>query len=159
MFGTKKAIFAAGCFWGVEELFRQLPGVVETTVGYIGGTTENPTYEEVCSHTTGHAEAVEVEYDPEKITYEDLLKVFWKGHNPTSLNRQGADVGPQYRSAIFYLDDDQRKIAEASKEALIARREYAEPIKTEITEAGPFYPAEEYHQKYFLKNGGPSCHI
>ena len=156
---TEKAIFAAGCFWGVEELFRQLPGVIGTTVGYTGGKTENPTYEDVCSHTTGHAEAVEVEFDPKKISYEKLLEVFWKGHNPTTLNRQGPDVGDQYRSAVFYLNEEQKKIAEKSKEELVEKAKYAEPVVTEVTKAGPFYRAEEYHQKYFLKNGGPSCHI
>lgn len=156
---TEKAIFAAGCFWGVEELFRQLPGVVQTTVGYIGGKTENPTYEEVCSHTTGHAEAVEVEFDSEKITYEKLLEVFFMGHDPTTLNRQGPDVGDQYRSAIFYLNEEQKKAAEASKKKMDKLSKYAEPIVTEISKAEPFYRAEEYHQKYFLKNGGASCHI
>jgi len=156
---TEKAIFAAGCFWGVEELFRQLPGVTKTTVGYIGGKTKNPTYEEVCSHTTGHAEAVEIEFEPEKISYEKLLAVFWKGHNPTTLNRQGPDVGDQYRSAVFYLNEAQKGAAEAGKKALQKDAKYAEPIVTEITKADPFYRAEEYHQQYFLKNGGPSCHI
>ncbi len=156
---TEKAIFAAGCFWGVEELFRKLPGVISTTVGYIGGKTENPTYEEVCSHATGHAEAVEVEFDPEKISYEELLSAFWKGHNPTTLNRQGPDVGSQYRSAIFYLNEQQKEEAVASKETLQESAKYAEPIVTEINRAGPFYRAEEYHQRYFLKNGGPSCHF
>jgi peptide-methionine (S)-S-oxide reductase len=156
---TKKAIFAAGCFWGVEELFRTLPGVVKTTVGYTGGKTENPSYEQVCSHKTGHAEAVEVEYDPAKITYEELLDVFWKGHDPTTLNRQGPDVGDQYRSAIFYLDQTQKEVAEKSKNDLEKKGKYKDSIVTEITKAGPFYRAEEYHQKYFLKNGGASCHI
>lgn len=156
---TEKAIFAAGCFWGIEELFRTLPGVIETTVGYTGGKTKNPSYEDVCSHTTGHAEAVEVEFDPKKVSYEELLDGFWKGHDPTTLNRQGPDVGSQYRSAIFYLDESQKEAAQASKEALQQKAKYAEPIVTEISRAEPFYRAEEYHQKYFLKNGGASCHI
>lgn len=156
---TEKTIFAAGCFWGVEELFRTQPGVIETTVGYTGGKTKKPTYEEVCSHTTGHAEAVEIEFDPKKISYEELLDVFFKGHNPTTLNRQGPDVGDQYRSAIFYLNESQKEMAEEKKEELQKRAKYAEPIVTEITKAGPFYRAEEYHQKYFLKNGGVGCHI
>lgn len=154
-----KAIFAAGCFWGVEELFRRLPGVVETTVGYTGGKTRNPSYEDVCSHTTDHAEAVEVEFNPAKISYSELLDVFWKGHDPTTLNRQGPDVGDQYRSAIFYLDEAQKEAAEVSKEELQSKTKYAKPVVTEITKASPFYRAEEYHQEYFLKNGGSNCHI
>lgn len=156
---TEKAIFAAGCFWGVEELFRTLPGVTETTVGYTGGKTENPTYEDVCAHKTDHAEAVEVEFDPEKISYEELLRVFWKGHNPTTHNRQGPDIGSQYRSGVFYLTENQKELAEAKKEELQKTAKYAEPIVTEITEAKVFYPAEEYHQKYFAKNGLRGCHI
>lgn len=156
---TEKAIFAAGCFWGVEELFRTLPGVLETTVGYIGGKTENPSYEEVCSHATRHAEAVEVEFDPSKISYTELLGTFWKGHDPTTPNRQGPDIGSQYRSAIFYLNEVQKEAAEEKKEELQKKAKYAGPIVTEITKVSPFYRAEEYHQKYFKKNGGAGCHI
>lgn len=155
----EKAIFAAGCFWGVEELFRTLPGVLKTTVGYTGGKTKNPTYEEVCSKTTNHAEAVEVEFDPDKISYEKLLDVFWKGHNPTTMNRQGPDIGSQYRSAVFYLTNEQKEAAEAKKAELQKTAKYSEPIVTEITQADVFYPAEEYHQKYFFKNGMQGCHI
>jgi peptide-methionine (S)-S-oxide reductase len=158
MLKTEKAIFAAGCFWGVEELFRTLPGVIETTVGYTGGTTKNPSYEDVCSYSTGHAEAVEVEFDPKKISYEELLDVFWKGHDPTTFNRQGPDVGSQYRSAIFYLNESQKEAAEESKNELQKKTKYKDSIVTEITKASPFYNAEEYHQKYLLKNTGASCH-
>lgn len=144
------ATFAAGCFWGVEEAFRNLKGVIETEVGYTGGKTENPTYEEVCSDKTGHAEAVKVTYDPDKISYQGLLKVFWEIHDPTQLNRQGPDVGSQYRSVIFYHTPEQKKLAEESKENI-------EGTVTEIVPAGPFYRAEEYHQKYILKTGRKVC--
>jgi len=147
----KKATFAAGCFWGVEEAFRVLDGVIETAVGYMGGTTENPTYQQVCSDTTGHAEVVEVSYDPQVISYERLLERFWSKHNPTSLNRQGWDIGSQYRSAIFYYDEEQRQLAEASKAALDSSDLYEDPIVTEIVPAATFWRAEEYHQKYILK--------
>lgn len=155
----KTALFAAGCFWGVEEAFRVFPGVIETEVGYTGGKTENPTYEDVCYRHTGHAEALKIIFDPEKIFYKDLLKKFWEIHDPTTLNRQGPDVGDQYRSAIFYLDDVQKKEAEESKEELELSGKYQGEIVTEITHASTFYPAEEYHQKYFLKRGGGTCHI
>jgi peptide-methionine (S)-S-oxide reductase len=154
----EKATFAAGCFWGVEAAFREIEGVVETQVGYIGGTTENPTYEQVCGHDTGHAEAVEVTYDPARVSYDDLLRVFWGCHDPTLVGRQGPDVGSQYRSAIFTHDPEQQAAAEASKQALDASGKLRRPIATEITPAPTFYRAEEYHQQYFEKRGGGSCH-
>jgi len=155
----EKATFAAGCFWGVEATFRQLPGVTSTRVGYIGGNTERPTYKEVCTDRTGHAEAVEVEFDPAKINYNDLLNVFWENHDPTQLNRQGPDWGTQYRSAIFYHSPEQQKLAESSKEALEKSRRYSKPIVTQIVPAVAFYPAEEYHQQYLEKRGLASCHV
>ena len=148
-----KATFGAGCFWHVEDLLSKTKGVKSTQVGYIGGTLPNPTYEEVCTDRTGHAEAVEVEYDPDEISYEELLDVFWNNHNPTTLNRQGPDVGIQYRSAIFYHDEHQKEIAEKSKSQLNSSGKFSNPIVTEITPAPTFYKAEEYHQKYFKKNG------
>lgn len=154
-----KATFAAGCFWGIEEAFRNLPGVVGTAVGYAGGHTAEPTYEDVCTDTTGHAEVVEVEYDPSKISYEALLETFWSIHDPTTLNRQGPDVGSQYRSAIFCHDESQRLAAEASRDRLAASGKFRRPIVTEIVPAGPFYRAEEYHQKYLAKRGRSSCHL
>jgi peptide methionine sulfoxide reductase msrA/msrB len=153
------AYFAAGCFWGVEEAFRTLKGVVATTVGYTGGKTTNPTYETVCSHTTGHAEAVQVEYDPAVISYDQLLDVFWKIHNPTSRDRQGPDVGDQYRSAIFFTLPEQEAAARASLAALVKSGKYTDPIVTQIELARPFYKAEEYHQHYALKHGGAACAI
>jgi peptide methionine sulfoxide reductase msrA/msrB len=156
------ATFAAGCFWGVESAFRELigKGVVSTKVGYTGGHTENPTYETVCSHTTGHAEAVEVEFDPKKISFEQLLKVFWSIHDPTTLNRQGPDMGDQYRSAIFYHSPEQKQAAEKVKEELSKSGKYTRPIVTEITAAGKFWPAEDYHQQYFEKRHiAPTCGI
>ncbi len=143
-----KATFAAGCFWGVEVAFRQVAGVASTTVGYTGGHVKNPTYEDVCTGRTGHAEAVEVEYDPSRVSYEDLLKVFWEVHDPTTLNRQGPDVGTQYRSAIFFYTEEQKAAAIASKEKLERAGTYRRPIVTEITTASPFCRAEEYHQQY-----------
>jgi len=154
-----KAIFGAGCFWGVEWMFRQLPGVSEAYCGYSGGHKDDPTYREVCTGRTGHAEVVEVEYDPAVISYEELLTAFWNGHDPTTMNRQGPDVGTQYRSAIFYLDDDQRKTAEASKAAMNASGKFHRPIVTEITKASHFWKAEEYHQRYFEKHGVQGCHL
>ena len=154
----QKATFGAGCFWGVEAEFRQLPeGVVSTAVGYEGGTMKNPTYRDVCTDRTGHAEVVEVEYDPEKVSYEDLLKVFWANHDPTTLNRQGPDVGTQYRSVIFYHTPEQQVAALASKEKLEKSGRYRRPVATEIVPATSFYRAEEYHQQYLEKRGLSSC--
>lgn len=153
----EKATFAAGCFWGVEELFRQLPGVVSTRVGYTGGHTAKPTYQAVCSDSTGHAEAVEITFDPEQISYSALLELFWNNHNPTLLNRQGPDVGTQYRSAIFFHSVEQEKIASASKQQLAASGKYSQPIMTEVVAAGEFYPAEDYHQQYLAKQGRTHC--
>jgi len=154
----QKATFGAGCFWGVEAEFRQLPkGVVSTAVGYEGGTMKNPTYRDVCTDRTGHAEVVEVEYDPEKVSYEDLLKVFWANHDPTTLNRQGPDVGTQYRSVIFYHTPEQQAAALASKEKLEKSGRYRRPIVTEIVPATSFYRAEDYHQQYLEKRGLSSC--
>ncbi len=146
-----RATFAGGCFWGTEEAFRTLDGVIETAVGYMGGTTENPTYELVCTGTTGHAEVVDITFDPKIISYKELIEIFWTIHNPTCLNFQGPDHGTQYRTAIFYHDDEQRQQAEESKTALEASKTFALPIVTEITAAGPFWHAEEYHQQYFAK--------
>jgi peptide-methionine (S)-S-oxide reductase len=151
------ATFAAGCFWGVEATFRQVPGVVSTAVGYTGGKTAHPTYEDVCTGRTGHAEAVEVVYDPARVSYEDLLTVFWNNHNPTTLNRQGPDIGTQYRSAIFYHTPEQEAAAHASKEALEQSGKFRKQIVTEIVPAVPFYRAEEYHQQYFEKRGISHC--
>ncbi|HZT37549.1 MAG TPA: peptide-methionine (S)-S-oxide reductase MsrA [Bryobacteraceae bacterium] len=154
-----KATFAAGCFWGVEELFRNTPGVLSTQVGYTGGHTPNPTYQEVCTDRTGHAEAVEIEYDPERVSYEQLLEIFWANHDPTTLNRQGPDIGTQYRSAIFYHSPEQKAAAIASKQALEQSGRFRRPIVTEIVAAGPFYRAEEYHQQYLAKRGLSHCHL
>jgi peptide-methionine (S)-S-oxide reductase len=153
----EKATFAAGCFWGVEAAFRKVKGVVETTVGFTGGHYENPTYKDVCTGRTGHAEAVEVIFDPSKVSYEQLLDVFWHIHNPTTLNRQGPDIGMQYRSAIFYHDELQQKAAIASKERLETSGRLGAPIVTEIVPASRFYRAEEYHQRYLEKNKGAHC--
>jgi peptide-methionine (S)-S-oxide reductase len=153
------ATFAAGCFWGVEAAFRQLPGVTETAVGYSNGTTVSPTYEDVCTDETGHAEVVQVQYDPAKVSYDQLLETFWSSHNPTTLNRQGPDIGSQYRSAILYHTPEQKAAAEASKERQSANGRFTRPIVTEITPAGTFYRAEEYHQQYLEKRGQASCHI
>ena len=149
----EKATFAAGCFWGIEAAFRKVKGVVSTAVGYTGGHTKNPTYKEVCTDRTGHAEAVLVEYDPSQISYEDLLKLFWEIHDPTQLNRQGPDIGAQYRSAIFYHTPEQQAAAIASKEKLEKSGRYKRPIVTEITPASEFWRAEEHHQQYFQKCG------
>ena len=156
---TKKATFAAGCFWGVEVTFRQVKGVTSAQVGYTGGETENPTYQDVCTGTTGHAEAVEVEYDPDLVPYEDLLDVFWNSHDPTTRNRQGPDVGTQYRSAIFSHSPEQEAVALASKQKLEASGRFNNPIATEITPASEFYGAEEYHQQYLVKRGLAHCQI
>jgi peptide methionine sulfoxide reductase msrA/msrB len=153
------ATFAAGCFWGVESCFKQERGVIETTVGYTGGSFPNPAYRDVCSGMTGHAEAVLIKYDPKVISYEDLLSLFWRMHNPTTLNRQGPDTGNQYRSAIFYHNEDQRRSAERSKEEFDRSGIYSDKAVTQIVPASAFYPAEEYHQDYFEKHGGRSCHL
>jgi peptide-methionine (S)-S-oxide reductase len=154
----EKAIFAAGCFWGVEETFRNIPGVVNTTVGYTGGHLENPTYERVCHGNSGHAEAVAIEFDPTQVSFEQLLEAFWLMHDPTTLNRQGPDYGEQYRSAIFFLTPEQQQAAEASKARLAGSGKFKQPIVTEITKAGEFYHAEEYHQQYLAKRGAKACH-
>jgi peptide-methionine (S)-S-oxide reductase len=154
-----KATFAAGCFWGVEATFRQIPGVISTRVGYIGGHTENPTYEDVCTDRTGHAEAVEVEFDPAVARYDELLKTFWENHDPTQLNRQGPDWGSQYRSAIYFHTPEQEAAAQASKDALEQAHRYSKPIVTKIVPAVTFYSAEEYHQQYLEKRGLASCHV
>jgi peptide methionine sulfoxide reductase msrA/msrB len=152
------ATFAAGCFWGVEDIFKKVDGVAETTVGYTGGKTENPTYKIVCTGKTGHAEAVQVKYDPDVISYEELLDYFWRLHNPTTKNRQGADVGSQYRSAIFYHNEEQKKAAQKSRDEFDKSGVFKDKAVTEIVQASVFYPAEEYHQDYFEKNGGHVCH-
>jgi len=156
---TATATFAAGCFWGVEEAFRKTPGVVETAVGYMGGMVDDPSYKQVCTDRTGHAEVVQVKFDPAQVGYSQLLELFWKLHDPTTLNRQGPDFGSQYRSAVFYHDDAQRDEAEALKRRLDESAAFRRPIVTEITPASTFWPAEEYHQQYVQKNGGGSSHI
>jgi len=153
------AIFGAGCFWSVEEAFRVLPGVIETEVGYAGGHTVGPTYEQVCTDKTGHAEVVKVVFDPQKISYKELLDKFWRIHDPTTLNRQGPDVGSQYRSIILYTTEQQKKIANESKDLLHKSGIYKSPIVTEIVAASSFYKAEEYHQKYVVKGGAAACRI
>ncbi|MGI9166916.1 MAG: peptide-methionine (S)-S-oxide reductase MsrA [Pyrinomonadaceae bacterium] len=154
-----KATFGAGCFWGVEAAFRQVNGVITTQVGYLGGNFENPSYSDVCTGSTGHAEVVEVEYDPSMVSYEELLKVFWENHDPTQHNRQGPDIGAQYRSAIFFHSSEQEAAARASKQTLERDARYKRPIATEITVASKFYRAEEYHQQYLKKRGLAQCHI
>jgi peptide-methionine (S)-S-oxide reductase len=154
-----KATFAAGCFWGVEEAFRQIKGVTSSSVGYTGGTMKNPTYKDVCSGRTGHAEAVEVEFDPSQVTYEQLLTVFWQSHDPTTPNRQGPDVGTQYRSAIFFHDAEQETAARGSKAVLEKMGIFKRPIVTEIVPESEFYRAEDYHQQYLEKRGMRSCHM
>ena len=153
----EKATFGAGCFWGVEATFRRLAGVKSTQVGYAGGKLDHPTYEDVCTDRTGHAEVVEVTFDPAVISYPDLLEVFWNNHNPTTLNRQGPDVGAQYRSAIFFHSPEQESEAKSSRDA--AQQRFAKPIVTEITPAQTFWPAEDYHQQYLEKRGQAHCHI
>ncbi len=155
----EKATFAAGCFWGVEAAFRQVKGVLATAVGYTGGQTKNPTYEQVCTDRTGHAEAVEVEFDPSVVSFEHLLDVFWQCHDPTQLNRQGPDHGSQYRSAVFYHSTQQHLAATHSKERLDASGRLKRPIVTQIVPASEFYRAEEYHQQYLEKRGEASCHV
>ena len=152
------ATFGAGCFWGVEETFRQIPGVLDTAVGYLGGHTQNPTYQDVCTDETGHAEVVQVTYDPQVVSYRELLEIFWKLHDPTTLNRQGADVGTQYRSVIFYHTDEQKELTEHYKQKLDESGAFSRPIVTEIAPLSEFYPAEDYHQNYFRENGKmPYC--
>jgi peptide-methionine (S)-S-oxide reductase len=154
-----KATFAAGCFWGVEATFRQMPGVISTRVGYTGGNTANPTYKQVCTDTTGHAEAVEIDYDPAKLSYDKLLNVFWENHDPTQLNRQGPDWGKQYRSAIFFHTPEQEAAAKASKQQLENSHRFSKPVVTQIVPAETFFEAEDYHQQYLEKKGLASCHI
>jgi len=156
---TELATFGAGCFWGVEVTFRNVQGVKDALVGYLGGTLANPTYKDVCTGRTGHAEVVQVEYDPAQVTYDKLLDVFWQNHDPTTVNRQGPDVGAQYRSAIFYHTPEQKRIAEESKARLGASSRLRKPIVTEITEASTFYPAEDYHQRYLEKRGMATCRV
>lgn len=158
MTDTRKATFGAGCFWGVEVAFRQVPGVLDAVAGYAGGTLANPSYQDVCTGRTGHAEVVEVTYDPTRVSYDDLLNVFFTRHDPTTLNRQGPDHGTQYRSAVFYHDDEQRRTAEAARERWNQSGRWQSPIVTEITPASTFYRAEEYHQRYLEKRGQASCH-
>jgi peptide-methionine (S)-S-oxide reductase len=153
------ATFGAGCFWGVEATFSRIPGVLETAVGYSNGKTENPTYKDVCTDTTGHAEVVQVTFDPEKISYQQLLDAFWKLHDPTQVNRQGPDSGKQYRTAIFTHSPEQEAIAKKSKQELDTSKKFSKPVATEITPAGTFWRAEDYHQKYLEKRGVQSCHI
>jgi len=155
----EKATFGAGCFWGVEAAFRQMKGVVSTAVGYMGGTLTNPTYQDVCTDRTGHAEVVQVEFDPAQVSYQDLLRVFWENHDPTTLNRQGPDVGTQYRSVIFYHTPEQQAAAQASKAALEKSGAFRRPIVTEIQPAPEFWRAEEYHQQYLEKRGLAHCHL
>jgi peptide-methionine (S)-S-oxide reductase len=154
---TEKATFGAGCFWGIEETFRRVPGVVETAVGFMGGTLANPTYEDVCTGRTGHTEVVQVTYDPEKVSYRDLLNVFWNAHDPTTLNRQGPDIGTQYRSVIFFHTPEQEAAARESKEEMDRSKRFKRSIVTAIQPAGEFWRAEEYHQQYFAKRGGGHC--
>ena len=153
------ATFGAGCFWGIEAAFRRVPGVLDAAVGYSGGRTENPTYQDVCTDTTGHAEVVQVTFDPEKLSYDQLLNAFWTIHDPTQVNRQGPDYGKQYRTAIFFHSPEQEAAAKKSKQALEASGKLRRPVATEITAAGPFWRAEEYHQRYLEKRGAASCHI
>ncbi len=156
---TEKATFGAGCFWGVESTFREIEGVADVAVGYEGGTTLNPTYKDVCTDRTGHAEVVEVEYDPAKVSYDRLLDVFWTAHDPSQMNRQGPDIGTQYRSAIFFHTPEQEQVARASKAKLDASGQFRRPIATVIEPAQTFYRAEEYHQQYLAKRGVKHCHI
>jgi methionine-S-sulfoxide reductase len=156
---SQKAVFAAGCFWGVQFYFDQVPGVLSTTVGYTGGTKKNPSYEEVCTHTTGHAEATLIEFDPSQVTYKQLIMHFFRIHDPTQLNRQGPDIGDSYRSAIFYVDDEQKSLAEDYIGEISMNIEYKEPIVTEVTKLEEFYPAEDYHQKFSERTGRGMCHV
>jgi peptide-methionine (S)-S-oxide reductase len=153
------ATFGAGCFWGVEETFKDIPGVKSTAVGYLGGTYDNPTYKDVCTGKTGHAEVLQLQYDPNQVSYDSLLDTFWRNHNPTTMNRQGPDVGTQYRSAIFFHTPQQEETATASKEKMERSSTFRNPIVTEITPASTFYRAEDYHQRYLEKRGMGACHI
>lgn len=152
------ADFGGGCFWGVEEVFRTIPGVINTTAGYEGGHVDNPTYEQVCTHTTGHAETVQIEYDPSKISFNELLEVFFEKHDPTQFNRQGLDIGENYRSVIFYHDEEQKKLAQHKIKQLEQSHKYEMPIVTQIVPAKTFWPAEEYHQQYLHKRNLNVCH-
>jgi peptide-methionine (S)-S-oxide reductase len=154
-----KATFGAGCFWGVEVTFRNIPGVTNALVGYEGGSYENPTYKDVCRGDTGHAEVVEVEYDPEKVSYETLLDTFWTSHDPTQVNRQGPDYGDQYRTVVFYHSPEQMAIAEESRRAMDASGRFRSPVATSIEPATTFYVAEDYHQEYLVKRGLATCHL
>jgi peptide-methionine (S)-S-oxide reductase len=156
---TEIATFGAGCFWGIEAAFQKIPGVIDTAVGYAGGHTADPTYKEVCTDETGHAEVVQVTFDPAKVSYDDLLNVFWQIHDPTQVNRQGPDFGSQYRTAIFFHSPEQEAAAKKSAAAAQAGGKFRHPIATEITSASRFYRAEEYHQKYLQKRGAASCHF
>ena len=156
---SEVATFGAGCFWGIEANFRRIPGVIDAVSGYSGGHMENPTYRDVCTDTTGHAEVVQVTFDPATISYEQLLDAFWKMHDPTQVNRQGPDFGKQYRTAIFFHSPEQEAAAKKSRQALDASGRFVKPIATEITPAGPFWRAEEYHQRYLEKRGATNCHI
>ena len=153
------AMFGAGCFWGVEATFRKVPGVLDTAVGYSGGHTKNPTYKQVCTDKTGHAEVIRIGFDPAKVSYEQLLEVFWANHDPTTVNRQGPDVGTQYRSVVFFFSPEQETAAKAVKAELVKAKRFRRPIVTQIVPAGEFWPAEEYHQRYLEKKGLDSCHI
>lgn len=153
------AMFGAGCFWGVEATFRKVPGVLDTAVGYSGGHTQNPTYKEVCTDKTGHAEVIRIEFDPAQVSYKQLLEVFWSNHDPTTVNRQGPDVGTQYRSAIFYFSPEQEAVAKAVKAELTKTKRFRRPIVTQIKPAGEFWKAEEYHQRYLEKKGLDTCHF
>lgn len=153
------ATFGAGCFWGVEDLLSKVKGVKETSVGYMGGTLEHPTYEDVCTNRTGHAEVCQIKFDPSEVSYEKILDAFWNLHDPTTVNRQGPDVGSQYRSVIFTHSPEQQAMAEQSKDALEKSRKYLNPVVTQIVPAPAYWPAEEYHQKYFIKHPGAACHI
>ena len=155
----EKATFGAGCFWGVEAAYRKIKGVISTEVGYMGGNLKNPSYEDVCTDKTGHVEVVQIEFDPSVVSYENLLEIFWKIHDPTQLNKQGPDIGTQYKSVIFYHDEKQKKKAEVSKNKQEKLKEYSKPIVTEILEVKTFYKAEEYHQQYLEKRGTSNCPI
>jgi peptide-methionine (S)-S-oxide reductase len=155
----EKATFGAGCFWGIEAAFRQVPGVVSTAVGYMGGTRDEPTYRQVCTGRTGHAEVVQVTYDPQRLSYDDILAVFWENHDPTTMNRQGPDVGTQYRSVVYFHDEDQERAARASIDEMEASGRFRRPIVTEATAAPTFWPAEDYHQQYLEKRGLSTCRI